>query len=206
MIWQPVSDISDALDAGFYNAYGAVEPANKSTLLALDISGSMGWTRCSGLPLTPREATAALSMVTAAVEPEYRIVGFSSAAAGSGTLLRELDISPRRRLDDIVTYMDGLPFGATDCALPMVWALRNKVKIETFQIYTDNETWFGSIHPHQALKNYRDQMGIDARLAVIAMTSGGASIADPTDAGSLDVSGFDSVVPTLLSDFSAGRI
>jgi 60 kDa SS-A/Ro ribonucleoprotein len=30
--------ISDALDAAFYNAYGAVEPANRRTLLALDVS------------------------------------------------------------------------------------------------------------------------------------------------------------------------
>lgn len=199
MIWQPVSDISDALDAAFYNAYGAVEPANKSTLLALDISGSMGWSRCSGLPLTPREATGALSMVTAAVEPEYRVLGFSDG-------LMELDISPRRRLDDVVSYLGGLPFGGTDCSLPMVWALRNKVKIETFCVYTDNETWFGDIHPHQALRNYRDQMGIDARLVVVGMVANNSSIADPTDAGMLDVSGMDSVIPQLISDFSAARI
>lgn len=199
MTWAPVSDISDALDAGFYNAYGAVEPANKSTLLALDISSSMTWARCSGLPLNAREASAALSMVTAAIEPEYRIVGFS-------TTLQELDISPRRRLDDIMTYIDGLDFGGTDCALPMVWALRNKVKVETFITLTDSETYYGNIHPHQALRNYRDQMGIDSRLIVVAMTAGRSSIADPTDRGEIDVSGFDSNVPTLMSDFSRGDI
>lgn len=40
--WEPVAVISDALDAAFYAAFGAVEPAGKRTLLALDVSGSMG--------------------------------------------------------------------------------------------------------------------------------------------------------------------
>jgi len=39
--WQPVSQISDALDAAFYAAFGAVEPTGKRTMLALDVSGSM---------------------------------------------------------------------------------------------------------------------------------------------------------------------
>jgi 60 kDa SS-A/Ro ribonucleoprotein len=96
--------------------------------------------------------------------------------------------------------------GGTDCALPMVWALKNRVEVDTFQVYTDNETWHGAIHPHQALREYRQKMGIDARLVVVAMTAGGASIADPSDPGQLDVSGFDSSVPNLLSDFSRGDV
>lgn len=49
-------------------------------------------------------------------------------------------------------------------------------------------------------------MGIDARLVVVAMTATGHSIADPDDPRQLDISGFDSAVPTLLSDFSRGDI
>ena len=37
--WTPVVRIADALDAAFYAAYGAVRPADKRTLLALDIFG-----------------------------------------------------------------------------------------------------------------------------------------------------------------------
>jgi 60 kDa SS-A/Ro ribonucleoprotein len=96
--------------------------------------------------------------------------------------------------------------GGTDCALPMVWALRNRVEVDTFQVYTDNETWHGAVHPHQALREYREKMGIDARLVVVAMTAGGASIADPSDPRQLDVSGFDASVPNLLSDFSRGDV
>lgn len=206
--WTPAPAISDALDAAFYAAFGAVEPAGKRTLLALDVSGSMT-APASGLPLSCREASGALAMVTAAVEPDHRIVGFTSASRSlwrNDSGLTELDVSPRRRLDDNLRAISNIPFGRTDCALPMVWALQNRVEVDTFQIYTDNETWHGQIHPHQALREYRQKMGIDARLAVVAMTATGNSIADPSDPGQLDVSGFDSTVPQLLADFSRGDI
>ncbi len=48
-------------------------------------------------------------------------------------------------------------------------------------------------------------MGIPARLVVVAMTSTGFSIADPADAGMLDIVGFDAAVAQLIADFSAGR-
>jgi 60 kDa SS-A/Ro ribonucleoprotein len=207
--WAPDPKISDALDAAFYNAYGAVEPANKRTLLALDVSASMT-TQSSGLPVSCREVGAALAMVTAATESDCRVVGFTSSSTGydwrDKTTLTELDISPRRRLDDVCRYVAELPMGGTDCALPMVWALTNRVEVDTFQVYTDNETWHGAIHPHQALREYREKMGIDARLVVVAMTAGGATIAEPSDPRQLDVSGFDSSVPKLLSDFSRGDV
>lgn len=204
--WTPVPRIADALDAAFYAAYGAVRPSGRRTLLALDVSGSMGMP-VSGLPISCREASAALALVTAATEPRHRIVGFTAGRGGFGdTAVTELDIGPRRRLDDVCRYTAGLPMGATDCAQPMVWALRNRVEVDTFHIYTDNETWFGDIHPHQALQRYRQKMGIDARLVVVAMTATGNSIADPTDPRQLDIAGFDSAVPTLLADFSRGDI
>ncbi|ART68256.1 RNA-binding protein [Mycobacterium dioxanotrophicus] len=204
--WTPVGRISDALDAAFYAAYGAVQPANKRTLLALDISGSMVMP-VSGLPVTCREASSALAMVAAATEPQHRIIGFTAGSRGyPDTAVTELDIGPRRRLDDVCRYTAGLPMGATDCALPMVWALKHRVEVDTFHIYTDNETWYGNIHPHQALEQYRHRMGIDARLVVVAMTATRNSIADPSDPRQLDISGFDSAVPTLLADFSRGDV
>ena len=204
--WTPVAQITDALDAAFYAAYGAVRPAGKRTLLALDISGSMGMT-VSGLPITCREASAALAMVTAATEPQHRIIGFTAGGRGyRDAAVTELDISPRRRLDDVCRYTAELPMGATDCALPMLWALRNRVEVDTFHLYTDNETWYGDIHPHQALRQYRERMGIDARLVVVAMTATGNSIADPADPRQLDIAGFDSAVPGLLADFSRGEL
>lgn len=214
--WEPVAQVVDALDAAFYTAFGTVEPANKRTLLALDVSGSMAMAPISGLSITPREVAGALALVTAATEPKTTTVGFtaSSVAPRTGLFRRgatldgisPLPISPRQRLDDVLKSISGLPFSRTDCALPMLWATANKVKVDTFVIYTDNETWAGAVHPHQALREYRDWSGIDARLVVVGLTATDFTIADPTDPGMLDIAGFDSALPTLLTDFSARAI
>jgi 60 kDa SS-A/Ro ribonucleoprotein len=195
--WQPVQKIVDALDAGFYAAFGAVEPAGKRTLIALDVSGSMDWIRDSATQLTPREVGAALSLVINATEPDSSVFGFS-------TQFTQLAISPRQRLDDVIRYTSRIPMGGTDCALPMVEALRNRWEVDTFVVITDNETWAGGIHPHEALAQYRRQTGIPAKLVVLACTATRFSIADPSDAGMLDVAGFGTDVPQLITEFSRG--
>jgi 60 kDa SS-A/Ro ribonucleoprotein len=216
--WNPVREVVDALDAAFYVAFGNVEPAGKRLLLALDVSGSMtsGWV--AGVPaLTPRDASAALALVTAATERQYEIVGFFAGRGGwkSKTKsqwgwgeqgLTPLAISPRQRLDDVVKTVDGLPFGGTDCALPMLYAQAKEREIDTFVIYTDSETWAGDVHPVQALRDYRQASGVDARLVVVGMVSNGFSIADPADPGMLDVVGFDTATPQLISDFARGSL
>ena len=97
-----------------------------------------------------------------------------------------------------------LPFGGTDCALPMLYAQARELEIDAFAIYTDSETWAGKIHPVQALRDYRRVSGIEARLVVVGMVSNGFSIADPADRGMLDVVGFDTATPQLISDFARG--
>jgi 60 kDa SS-A/Ro ribonucleoprotein len=214
--WEPVGRVVDALDAAFYTAFGSVRTAGKRTLLALDVSGSMTMP-VSGLPITAREVSAALALVTAATEPQTTTVGFTG---GSGRWapaafarsrqtaepLTPLSISPRQRLDDAIRAVSDLPFGGTDCALPMLYAREQRLKVDTFVVYTDNETWAGSIHPHQALRQYREWSGIDARLAVVGLTATDFTIADPADPGMLDIAGFDSALPALLTDFSARAI
>jgi 60 kDa SS-A/Ro ribonucleoprotein len=214
--WQPVREIVDALDGAFYLSFGSVEATGGRLLLALDVSDSMGMGSVAGVPgLTPREASAALALVTAATETQYEIVGFFAgrggyrktgrhAFAGRTDGLTPLTISPRRRLDDAVLEVSGLPFGGTDTALPMLYALAKDREIDTFVVYTDSETWAGDIHPVQALRDYRLASGIDARLVVVGMVSNGFSIADPADPGILDVVGFDTATPQLISDFARG--
>jgi 60 kDa SS-A/Ro ribonucleoprotein len=207
--WSPVAAVVDALDAAFYTTFRSVEPANKRMLLALDVSGSMASGVVGGVrDLTPRMASAAMALVTAASERDHGFVAFTGGHAGRssdaslGAALTELAISPRQRLDDAVATVSGLSFGNTDCALPMLWAKKKKVAVDTFVIYTDSETWVGSIHPVQALRAYRDATGIPAKLVVVGMTSNGFSIADPDDAGMLDVVGFDTATPPILADFA----
>ncbi len=198
--WDPVATIVDALDAAFYAAFASVEPANSRMLLALDVSGSMGWGEMAGVPgLTPRDASAAMALVTAATEPSYEIVAFSRG-------LTPLAISPRQRLNDAIKVVSGLPFDATDCAQPMLYALGHKREIDTFVVYTDSETWCGQVHPVQALRRYRERTGIAARLVVIGMVANGFTIADPEDPGMLDIVGFDTATPEVVSGFARGVV
>ncbi len=98
--------------------------------------------------------------------------------------------------------IDSIPMGGTDCAIPMGVAWQEKWPIDVFHVYTDSETKVGHMHPHQALQRYRDQLGINAKLAVVAMASNGFTIADPTDAGMLDVVGCDTSTPNVLAEFA----
>ena len=115
--WTPVQPVVDALDAGFYAAFGAVEPTNRPTLIALDVSGSMCDGTIAGCPgLTPRVASAAMALVTAAVEPRHHIVGFSAASGGYGGKwgggqpgLTDIPISSRMRLDDVIKAIEKVP-------------------------------------------------------------------------------------------------
>jgi 60 kDa SS-A/Ro ribonucleoprotein len=206
--WTPVSQVVDALDGAFYLAFENATPTHKRIMLALDVSGSMD-SPVHGMPyLSCREASAAMALVSAAVEPNHRIVAFTNGAYRSmwsalGSGLTPLSISPRQRLDDVVRSISGLPFGGTDCALPMVEALKHRWAVDTFVVYTDSETWAGNIHPAQALREYRERMGIAAKLVVVAMASNGFTIADPNDAGMLDVVGFDTATPSVISDFAS---
>jgi 60 kDa SS-A/Ro ribonucleoprotein len=88
----------------------------------------------------------------------------------------------------------------------MRYAQAKEKEIDTFVIYTDSETWAGDIHPEDALRDYRRASGIDARLVVVGMTSNGFSIADPADPGMLDVVGFDTAAPQLISEFACGAL
>ncbi len=218
LTWDPVPQITDALDEAFYLAFKTIEPTGKHILLALDVSGSMTGGTLAGMPgITPRVGSAAMAMTTMRTEKHYHVVGFTCASRGShgwwGRSRRisdpdegisTLNLSAKQRLDTVVDKISNLPFSGTDCSLPMLWALKHDVPVDAFYIYTDNETWAGSIHPHQALERYRQKMGRDAKLIVVGMVSNGFTIANPSDAGMLDVVGFDTAAPAVMADFTRG--
>jgi 60 kDa SS-A/Ro ribonucleoprotein len=205
--WTPVPQVVDALDAAFYLAFENAASTGNRVMLALDVSGSMS-AAVGGMPyLSCREASAAMALVTAVREPQHMFTAFTAGSYPSmwghlGSGLSVLSLSARQRLDDVVKQISGLRFGGTDCALPMTEALKQQWPVDLFVVYTDNETWAGRVHPAQALREYRERMGIPARLVVVGMASNGFSIADPADAGMLDVVGFDAAVPQVIADFA----
>src|SRR6266446_3232739 len=208
LTWKPMAKIVDALDAAFYATFQNVEPCGKPVLLALDVSGSMDGSMIAGSCLSAREASAAMALVTAETEPDCEVIAFSAAANGHGgqwgggeSGITRVAISSRMRLDSVIEKVRSIPMGGTDCALPMVWARRNKLALSGFITYTDSETWAGNIHPAQALRQYRDEFVGNAKAVVVGMTSNGFTLADPNDCGMLDVVGFDTSVPTVIANF-----
>lgn len=196
LTWKPVTAISDALMEGFYTSFGSIQPTNKRYMLALDVSGSM--TRpLSGMPMmSAREASAVMAMVTARTERFYEFFGFSTSFV-------ELDISAHDSLDEVVRKISGHPFAGTDCAYPMYYAAKNKIEVDCFVIYTDNETWYGDMHPVQALEFYNKTMGRNAKVAVVGMTATEFSIADPQNPDMMDFVGFDTNTPRAIGQFVA---
>lgn len=200
LTWTPNQRILDSLNGAFRLAFGNVTPTNKRTLLALDVSGSMSCGDIAGVPgLTPRNGSAAMALVTAAVEPNHHIMGFSHQ-------LIPLSISPAMRLDAAVKAISNIPFGGTDAAIPLTWALQQKVPVDTVVVYTDSESYAGPIHVSAALERYRQKMGIPTKLVVVGMTATEFSVGDPNDAGTMTVAGFDTSAPQVISDFSLGGL
>lgn len=197
--WQPKPAIIDALDEAFYLAFDNVEATGKRTLISIDVSGSMAQGQVAGSPLTPREAAAALAMVTLHAEPNVEIIGISDQAYSTS-------LSKRQRLDDVVRHLAQFPASRTDLSLPWQVAIPDPQGVESFIMLTDSETWSGRIHPKQMLQHYREVSGIPARSVAVAMVANKWSIHDPQDARALDVVGFDAATPAIMGEFLAGRV
>jgi len=201
--WNPIPQIVDALNEAFYMSFKNVEPTNKSFYLGIDVSGSMSST-IMNTNISNAEAAAALAMVTARTEKNYECRGFTSASGdyfSRNTLMTDLGITPNMRLDDVMRTTNRRNFGATDCSLPMIHAKKQKMDVDCFIVYTDNETWHGKTHPCQALEDYRQFIGHQAKLIVAAFSTSEFSIADPNDSNSLDIVGFDAAIPSVIRSF-----
>jgi 60 kDa SS-A/Ro ribonucleoprotein len=223
--WAPLGPIVDALDDAFYAAFDNVEATGKRRMIALDISGSM-WSNWDGQSVggvpgfTAAQGAAAMSMVSVKSGDPYEVVCFTTTSDGRRSWygrqapnsvfpgLSPLALSKKQRLDDVDRLMREMSqyMGGTDCALPMLYAESAKREVDVFEIYTDNETWAGGIHPSQALRQYRQTSGINAKLIVVGMTATEFSIADPNDAGMLDVVGFDTNAPQLMASFAKDQL
>jgi len=194
--WEVVPQIADALNKLFYESFSNVESTGKRFYLAVDVSGSMSSGSIAGIEfISPAMGAAAMAMVIARSEPNYIIKGFSDE-------LVNLPISPNMSLDQAMKVTSSVNYGRTDCAQPMIDALQNNIPVDVFVVITDNETWAGNIHPSQALKQYRDKTGINAKEIVIGMTATEFTIAGPDDPNALDVAGFDTSTPLIINEFA----
>lgn len=194
MTWTPNQKICDALDEAYYKSFKYAQPTGKRYLIGLDVSGSMTNGSCIGTSITPREGSAALALTLMAMEKNIIVKGFCGK-------LVDVQISPRRRLDDNIATINRMSFGATDLSLPIRYASENDIQVDCFIVLSDNETWCGQNHPSECLRAYREKMNINAKYVNVQMTATKFSVADPEDMNSLEIAGFDSGMLETIAEF-----
>eukprot|EP00731_Ephydatia_muelleri_P023785 Em0016g56a len=138
LTWEVNQSIVSALDKAYYLSFKFVEPTGKRYLLAIDVSGSMTSYKVLGAnTIDARTASAAMAMVTARTESKYQMVGFSHE-------LVPLSINASMDLNTVMSKIGAVPMGGTDCAQPMLYAMKKKLEVDVFIVYTDCETWAGA--------------------------------------------------------------
>ena len=198
LVWTPNQRVVDALDDAFYESFQYADGFDCAQVLGIDTSGSMTWesSKVLGSPnLLAADVAACFALGVAKRSSNYFIGSFS-------TEMVEAKISPKMRLDAALRTLATTYGGGTDCSQPMVFAAKRKMNVDLFTVITDNETWAGRHgHPSQVLVKYRKEFNPLAKLAVMATSVSEFTIADPKDAGMMDIAGFDSAVPQILADF-----
>ena len=193
LTWSPVSQIVAALDSCLEMSFQTVEPTGKNILLGIDVSASMTSGSVAGLKnITPREAVAVMATVTARTEKNYHILGFCDK-------LVDLKISHKDSFQTVMEKVQRAQFGSTNCALMFDWALTNRAAVDGFVMYTDNEHNTGD-NPDRAFRKYLGHR--DTAKAIAVATSATAySVFSPETPGTLNIAGFDSAGPALISSF-----
>ena len=194
LTWTPIPQIVSVLDSMFHKTFSHSEPTGKRFYLGVDVSGSMNYGYTGVRGMTAMQGAVTMAMAIARIEPRYYIAGFSHE-------LRELNFTAQDSLQHAIDYVDRIPYGATNCAMPMIDALQKRIPVDCFIILTDYETNYGRIHPCVALENYRKEMGIASKLITVSMTADDFTIADPADSGSIDIVGFDGNIINLIKGF-----
>lgn len=196
LTWEVNRAIIRSLDKAFYLAFPNVQPTHKRIIFGIDASGSMN-SQLITLPLSCREGAVALSLVSSSIEEPNSVLtlGFTQQN-------HVVPLSTHTSLIDAMRELNRnvIPQG-TDCSLPIVYAIKNRIITDAFVILTDNETWAGPIHVHQALDEYRAKVNPNAKIIVVGMTATRSLIGDPDDPGTLSVVGFDTSTPAVISNF-----
>ncbi|XP_015491183.1 60 kDa SS-A/Ro ribonucleoprotein isoform X2 [Parus major] len=175
-----------------------LEPTGKRFVIAVDVSGSMTQ-KVLGSVLNASTVAAVMCMVVARTEKDSQIVAFSHEIV-------PCPVTADMTLPQVLVKMYEIPVGTTDCSLPMIWAQKTQTPADVFIVFTDNETFAGSTPPAVALTEYREKMGIPAKLVVCGMTSRGFTIAGTDDRGMLDICGFDTGALDVIRNFTLDLI
>lgn len=223
-VWAPTRRVLDALNDGLYKAFEYVEPTNKNILVAVDWSGSMRASAHGFRCVEARQIATMMALVYMKAEPQCDLVVFD-------TKLAEPALGPNIRMDVAMDLFsrNGKMGGGTDCTLPITYAQNSGNKYDAIVTFTDSEQGGASgWAPPTGITSYRtlgyrsqaqDARGellhkhLDAyrevspqcRFVTVAAATNNFTLTRPDDHLGLDVAGFSSDAPAVISNFIANR-
>lgn len=191
--WTVNDRILNALDNAFFTTMKHSEPSGKNILVAVDVSGSMeGNEILDGC--TAARYSLALALAIQGTEPSAEIMAFDTQA-------RQVQWRTKSLQSIFSASING---GGTDCSIPFTYAIHNKLKVDTFVLLSDSQTWYGNMHPHQAFECYLDQHNKDAKSVGIGLVADKFQLHPEHFKNTLNIAGYDSSLPEMISSFSGG--
>ena len=106
-------------------SFNNVESTNKRHMVAIDMSCSMTMHINGNNVLTSSVVAGAMAMSIVRSEKMYDIMGFDSR-------FKPLNINKNTSLTHVYQEILSYTFGNTNCALPMEYALDNKIPVDVF--------------------------------------------------------------------------
>lgn len=191
LTWSPVSTINAALDDAFKASFKYIKPTNKNYMVGIDVSRSMGCQVSSNL--TACEAAGAMSLAITCSEPWVESYAFNLG-------ITKLPFNKKSTLQSVIPHIDAINGGGTNASLLVQKAIDDKLEVDCFVTITDNETWDGK-HTFKLLEKYRNKVDKPVKSVNMATAVSAFTISDPSDFNSLDIAGFDSNVPAIISEF-----
>ena len=202
--WDPIPAIIDALEEMFYLSFANVAPMDKKLCFLIDCSGSMSSeSLCEGVSNAAAAALLAMIFARGTNKNKHAFYLFSSGDEDSGLVNVSDVIHDNAKFEEVLNAVQRSDWASTDISKGILFAKQQKIAYDGFVVITDNDVNSG-IKPSIALQEYRNEMQIKAKLAVIATQLSDYSIADPLDKGMIDFCGFDSYSPKILHDFFTG--
>jgi len=197
--WTPVPRIVDILDKALNLSFETQAPTGKVFMHAIDVSASMSSTVSGGADIACCEVAATMALATAKAERNYIIRGFSHQFV-------DLGITASDSFTNAVAKTRKNNFGSTDASLAYQWATNNKIHVDVFCTWTDNESFAGYQHPSQALDRYRRQINPNAKAVYISLAPYNITQVDPSDPLSYDIAGFDPSAPKVIQMIAEGTL
>ena len=197
--WTPVSEVMDILEEAYELSFGHVAPSGRRILIAVDSSGSMS----SGqVTMNGSNLGRAYDVANAMALTLLRIEKGNAHVIDVDTAVHSSRLTARTRLAETMQWRSS--GGGTNMALPMEYALSERLDVDGFVIFSDMETWHGNSHPLQSLTAYRRARNPAARAVAATMAPNSWTIFSNNDPGVLNIAGVDGALSMAVTGFIRG--